>query len=195
MSAVRRGSTMAPCVCAALALCLCACGSSPPTRYYTLEARPAPARSGAAEVPIRVAPVTIPAELDRQGLVTRIGPNQLRISDTDRWAAPLEGLIRRTLSADLAARLPAGMVLDPYAASGSESYRSLRVDFESLYSSSDCAVTLQARWQLQSPSAPVQHGHESVEVPSAGTCPGAQAAGISGALAELSDRIAAATAR
>jgi uncharacterized lipoprotein YmbA len=89
-----------------------ACSSSPPTRFYTLsetapEAGPAP-QPGAGSVLIYR--VTIPGEIDRPQLVRQMDVNRLQISEEDRWAAPLDEMIRRVLSDDLARRLPSSPV-------------------------------------------------------------------------------------
>ncbi len=71
---------------------LFACGSSPPTRFYILnEIAPAtilcPAAPASNQIPVRVEPVAIAAELDRPEIVTRIGPNRVHVAGSDRWAA------------------------------------------------------------------------------------------------------------
>ena len=95
------------------------CSASPPTRYYILDSVAA-AQGGAAATAapgsgplVRLEPVVIPPELDRLELVTRSGPYRLRISDSERWAAPLDDQIRRVLSQDLAERLPPHFVGGP----------------------------------------------------------------------------------
>lgn len=73
-------------ICAAI---LAGCGSSPPTRFYTLDAvKPrGSVPSKAAVTPVKVNAVDIPALLDRKAIVRRQAGNQLDISSQDRWGA------------------------------------------------------------------------------------------------------------
>lgn len=173
---------------------LTACGASAPIRYYTLQpvaatTSPVPAGSG---VPLRLEPVTIPAELDRPGLVVRAAPYRLDISDSDRWAASLEDQIRRVLSDDLAMRLPARSVVDPLEAASSEPRRLLSVAIVEFYVDASCATLLRADWSLRGPDGAGGRGSERVQVPGSGSCSGAVAAAMSAALGQLADRLAAA---
>src|SRR5579872_367440 len=155
------------------------CTASPPQRYYTLESLAAPTQSAsdAGAIPLRVERVTIPAELDRQALVQRIGPGEVRISELDRWAAPLAEMIRRTLSADLASRLGAEGVADPQEPATRDPRRKLFLDVTDLYADSSCAITLRVSWTLQSPTGSDQHANEAIEGAAAAPCPGGMAQG------------------
>ncbi len=175
-------------------LLLTACAASPPTRYYTLDRVPGTAVTPTDRTPVRLDRVTIPAELDRRELVLHVGPDRLRITGQDRWAAPLDDLMLRTLSADLAARLPPGVVADPREPLGTAPRRLLYVQIGRLYADEHCAVELAAAWTLETPNAASHRASEVLSVPPQGECPGAAPAGIDRALGELADRIAAALA-
>jgi uncharacterized lipoprotein YmbA len=174
------------------------CSSSPPLRYYTLTEVPATDRLSAAgdTMPVRLDRVTIPTELDRSQLVRRIDATRLQIIDGERWAAPLEDTIRRVLSGDLAARLPPNMVANPNEPSIGEKRQSLSVDIAEFYGDATCAVTLRASWVLKQPDSQSSRGTEEATIPTSGDCTGAGAVptAMSQALAQLSDRIAAAVA-
>lgn len=182
------------------------CGSSPPTRFYLLsELAPEPgaqvastaAGTGASAdaIAVRLEAVAIPAELDRLELVNHSGPNQLHIAESDRWAAPLDDQIRRTLSDDLTARLPKGVVADPNEPSTQDPRRTLSVSIAQFDADASCAVTLNANWSLQQPHAAAQSGSEHIQQPSAGACPAALPAAMSRALAAFADRLALIVAR
>ena len=195
---------------------LSACSSSPPMRYYTLSvtapggastsgaastqtARETAPASGAASqgasaatTPVHVGSITIPGEIDRMQLVNRIDANRLQVSDMDRWAAPLDEMIRRTLAADLAARMPAGSVSNLGESQPGQKRRVLSLDIQEFHGETDCSVTLRAAWIVSQPDSPGLRGTESLTVPSNGACPESLPAGMSRALAELSDRIASA---
>jgi uncharacterized protein len=180
---------------------LVACGSSPPQRYYTLQAVAVPAgAAGRAVAPenqivVRIQPVIIPPELDRVELVSRGGPYRVHIADSDRWAAPLDDQIRRTLNDDLAARLPANLVADPNEPATQEPRRLLSIAVIEFYADAECGATLRADWTLRGPKAERQHGSEQFKTHDAVSCmagtPAALAAAMSAALGTLSERLAA----
>lgn len=180
---------------------LVACGSSPPQRYYTLQAVAVPAgTAGTAVAPenrivVRIQPVIIPPELDRVELVSRGGPYRVHIADSDRWAAPLDDQIRRTLNDDLAARLPPNLVADPNEPATQEPRRLLSIAVIEFYADAECGATLRADWTLRGPKAESQHGSEQFQTHDAVSCmagtPAALAAAMSAALGTLSERLAA----
>jgi uncharacterized lipoprotein YmbA len=194
---VRRRVAVMAIATAVAQLVIAGCASSPPMHYYTLSEIPATARLTVTDstMPVRLDRVTIPAEIDRSQLVRRLDATRLQIVENDRWAAPLEDTIRRVLSNDLATRLPVNMVANPYEPSVGEKRQSLSVDIEEFYGDSTCAVTLRAAWVLKQPDMQSSRGTEETRVAS-GNCEGSAAlpAAMSQALAQLSDRIAAAIA-
>jgi len=185
--------------CAAAAVLLAvACASSPPVRYYVLTSVAADKRlpTPADMVPVRLERLTIPTELDRSELVRRTDPTRVELLEDDRWAAPLDDMIRRVLTADLAARLPADRVADPNEPAGGERPQSLGVDIQRFDGDAACAVTLRVAWVLKPAEGPSLRGSEE-ERASPGACSGAAglAPAMSQALAQLSDRLAAVIAR
>jgi uncharacterized protein len=164
-----------------------ACSSSPPTRFYTLSDTAPEGTPPAGVGWVRIVGVTIPGEIDRPELVRRFGPNQLSIAGFDRWAAPLDQIIRRALSDDILRRAP--------NASPGQQY-SVSVDIHEFYGDGSCNVTLRAAWTLkQSPPANAQPVNEEIQVPSSGGCTATLPATMSIALGQLSDRIIAGVAR
>jgi uncharacterized lipoprotein YmbA len=177
-----------------------ACSSGPPTHFYTLSDTAPEAAAPAGVGWVRIVNLTIPGELDRPELVRRVGPNQLTIAGLDRWAAPLDETIRRTLSDDIARRVPAPVPGQQYSVS---------VEIREFYGDSTCNVSLRAGWTVKpshlegarpanaapvnpAPAVPV---NEEIQVPSSGSCPATLAATMSVALGQLSDRIIAGVAR
>lgn len=158
------------------------CASSPPMRYYTLSERvPTDASPGA--VGLKVGRISLPGEIDRTQLVYRVDANRLRITEMDRWAAPLDEMIRRVLTDNLTARLPDGAGTDPPSV--------LTLDILEFFGDADCAVTLRASWTLTGPQPRSSPGVDTVRVPPAGACPESLPVGMSTALGELTDRIVA----
>ena len=181
-------------LCAVLAsFALAACGSSPPTRFYTLDPVP-PGRTatGFAGPPLQVGQVMLPPDLDRLSIVTRAGPDRLSVSGEDRWAAPLDGMVQRVLAADLAARLPQSEVLAPGDPAPPGGVRTVSVNVRRFDSDAAGQVTLDAGWALLkgTPPVPVRRGHEMITVQAGTAATGPEAAAMSRALAEFADRIA-----
>lgn len=185
---------------AVLAATLAAC-HSPPVRYYVLSEvkgheRAEGLHSAPADpLPLRLERVRLPGELDRSQLVRRIDANRLQVEANSRWAAPLDEMIRRVLSADLAGRLSPGKVVEPYQPLPAGQVHPLWVDIHELYGDSHCAVSLRASWMLSGTPTAAPGAREEVQVAPAGPCPDALAATMSQALGVLADRIAAAIAR
>lgn len=175
---------------------LAGCGSSPKTQFYALDAVPGgsiPARVQGQ--PIVVDAVRLPEVLDRLQLVRRTGQTGLDISDVYRWGAPLDEMSRRTLTHDLAARLPPGKILavdEPKPAGGA---RALVVSVQRFDADADGRVRLDAVWTLLagSPQRPVLTRRAAVVTDGAADF-AAQPAAMSRALGKLADQIASALA-
>jgi uncharacterized lipoprotein YmbA len=185
MSGTTHGRMLA--VAALVVALLGACASSPPARFYTLSDTAPEATPPSGVGLITISGVTVPGEIDRPEIVRRTGPNQLNISELDRWAGPLDETIRRVLTDDIARRVPA-------PASGQQ--HSVSVDIHEFYGDGACNVTLRAVWTLK--KLPAQSGNdarpvsEGIRVPSSGSCPETLPETMSIALGQLSDRIIAA---
>lgn len=183
----------------ALAISLAGCASpAPPLRLYALAtalppgvAAPAtPATGGTWQL----APLRLPAYLDRDSLLLPAGGSQLQPLDGHRWAEPLRDALPRLLQEDLrtlrgparvwAAPLPAGLLIN----------RQLAVELLALDVTPDRAgVHLRARWTLADPTGalPPQVGQADLRVAATGNEPGALVAAHRLALWQLAERIAA----
>jgi uncharacterized lipoprotein YmbA len=167
--------------------------------YYTLSSLPAAARMTvpADTVPLRLDRVTIPGELDRLELVRKVDATRIQIAEQDRWAAPLDEMIRRVLSEELASLLPPQMVASPNEPSVGERRQSVAVDIQEFYADAACAVTLSGSWTIRSPdNKHNSQGSARVQVPASAACSGTAAipAVMSQALSQLADRMARAIA-
>jgi uncharacterized protein len=172
----------------AVALLICGCASSPPLRYYVLsEASPGGSTSATPSSDmdvVQVTKVTLPRELDRNEIVRRIDATRLHIAEDDRWAAPLDDLIRRALADDLRARAGPGRA------------GQVSVQIESFSADMACGVELRASWEWREPgsNAP-ERRRADIQVPPAGQdCPISDVpVRMSEALAQLADRMLAAS--
>lgn len=166
------------------------CASSPPTHYVTLN--DVPGAVGAVPVhPVQLTTVHIPAELDRPEVVTQPAPNQLEISETERWAAPLGQLMRLTLARDLQTRLPEGVFVLPDSPAGADT-RALVVNLTHIELPSNGALTIDATWTLvtRRPDHIVFTQHATLRAAVMSNDVDAKAAAMSQVLGELADQIA-----
>jgi uncharacterized lipoprotein YmbA len=171
---------------------LAACASSPPTRFFALDAvEPAAGMAGTAGDPVKIDAVHIPPALDRTSIVRGESDNQLEISSQDRWAGDLGEMIRRVLTQDLASRLPSGMVIAPESPAP-PSARGLVVDILTFQPRSPGEVVLDADWTLLqgTQSNPVMRRSEHLTATAAPSAQG-EAAAMSNLLGQLADGIAA----
>jgi uncharacterized protein len=172
-------------------LTLAGCASSPPTRFYTLDpVGPAAASREMAGDPVKIDAVHIPTALDRSAIVRGETDHQLDISSEDRWAGDLAEMIRRVLTQNLAARLPAGMVIAPESPAP-ENARGVVVDILTFQPQVAGEVVLDADWTLlQGTQAnPVLRRSVRLTTVAARSAQG-EADAMSTLLGELADRMA-----
>jgi uncharacterized lipoprotein YmbA len=77
-----------------------------PTRFYSLNSAAGPEKQGRAasidnDIAIGVGPIEIPDYLDRPHIVTRVGKNELKISDFEKWAGSFKNDVTRVLAENL----------------------------------------------------------------------------------------------
>ena len=141
---------------AALAISLAGCATlsaqPDPSRFFTLSSLSPDEQSTGARVQgisLGIGPVTLPGYLDRQEIVTRIAQNQIRLSEHDRWAEPLDEGVARVLSQNLASLLRAERITSyPWPIDRRPVYH---VEIELLRFETDSGqeAHLAARWTLR----------------------------------------------
>jgi uncharacterized lipoprotein YmbA len=168
------------------------CGSSPPSRFYTLIAANIPATTP-SNLSLLVGPVSVPAVVDRPEIVVSVGPNQVRLEEFNRWAAPLQNSIARVVADNLAALLGTSRVsLFTQATITDADYRTI-VDVLSFESSPGEATTLDALWSVRRmKDGKVETGRTTAREAVQANNYDALAAAHSRALARLSQDIASA---
>jgi len=169
-----------------------ACGS-PRTHDYTLA--PVGSERPAADdgQPIKIGQVIVAAMLDRDSLVEWSGSGEIQISEQDRWAAPLDGMIIGVVAEDLRERLPVHVYL-PGDVVAPGPVRSVDLNVRRFGAQENQQVTLIADWSLLSGNPPIAvlNRNESVKVSLKSNRTADVVLAMNRALAELSDRIAAA---
>ncbi len=163
-----------------------ACGSTPPARFFTLSATAPPATT-TSTLSVAVGPVSVPAVVDRPQIVVNIGPNQVRLEEFNRWAAPLQNNIARAVAENLVQLLGTPRVI---LSSTDADYRAA-IDVQSFESAPGEAAVLDAVWTVRrTKDSRTQTGRTTVReaVPEKGY--DALAAAHSRAVARLSRDIA-----
>lgn len=133
-----------PCI---VVILVAGCGSTPGSRFYTLSATPAPAGTP-SDLSVAVGPVTVPGVVDRPQIVVSAGPNQVRLDEFNRWAAPLQSNISRVVADNLATILGTPRVsLFPQTMSAAADYR-VGIQVQTFDSAPGDAATLDAVWTV-----------------------------------------------
>lgn len=125
------------------------CARTPPAQYYLLQA-PAATTVGTASGPrIGLGPVRLPEYLDRPQIVSWASATRLSLSNSHRWAEPLQQSVARALLARLAQALPDAQIV-PFPWRGAQSPpRQIVVDVQRFERAADGTLHLDARWTVQ----------------------------------------------
>jgi hypothetical protein len=107
------------------------------------------AGGGATRLWLGLGPIVLPGYLERTQLVRRVGPNEVKLAESDRWAEPLAEGVAHTLQRNLTVLLGAErVVLHPWSLA---TRVDLRVDLEVLRfePAADGGAELKARWTVR----------------------------------------------
>ena len=176
----------------ALATLATGCASTPASRFYTLSAASVPAATS-SKLSVAVGPVSVPAMVDRPQIVVDIGPNQVRLEEFNRWAAPLQNNIARVVADNLVVMLGTPRVtLAAQSLSADADYR-VAIEVQSFQSVPGEAAIVDAVWTVRRiKDGKTELGRTTVRETVQDKGYDALAAAHSRALARLSQDIAAA---
>jgi hypothetical protein len=134
-------------LCYLLLFALLGCATTPPAAFYTLS--PGLAPPGAA-LPwsLGLTLSEFPEALDRPQLMLRTGENRLDIQELHRWAAPLEGQVRRVLRENLARRTGSPRVETHPWPTNFRPEKHIRLAITRFDGRPGATADLQARWSL-----------------------------------------------
>ena len=176
---------------------LTGCASSPPMHYYLLDsgnANQAAISSDSQDKVIGIGPVRFPDYLDRPQIVSRSSANELVLSDTHRWAEPLEENFTRILAEHISRTLGTPSVtIEP---SRNRTKLDLRISIEVVQFDSDANgdIHLVSYWRAENPDGslqvPQQRSHIQVSGYTTDNYPAIVSA-MSKATAQLAAEIAA----
>ena len=171
-----------------------ACASAP-TNFYTLEAQSRPrvasSTSNAKKPLIGIGPLSMPALLDRRGIVTRADNNSVQIAEFDQWAAPLKDNVIDVLSKIVATLQPNAIIRAyPWGVYGNVDYRVI-IDISRFDTQLGKSVNLEASWAIMEEKnhTIVSNGQAKIEQPLNDASYNNAAQGLSKLLSELSQQL------
>jgi uncharacterized lipoprotein YmbA len=164
----RLSVAVAAAVLGALAAGGCLSPRPDPSKFFVLApvgtaANPiAPAGLNAASIPIiGIGPIKLPEYLDRDEVVTRVGPNRLELSDRDRWAEPLDNNFKQVIAQDLTQLLGThSITFYPWPGTTRVDYQ-VRIDVYRFETDPSANAQLVAHWQVLDGSGKLLYGNDS----------------------------------
>jgi uncharacterized lipoprotein YmbA len=140
------------------------CGSSPPSKFYLLNATATADNAAQARYAVIVGPVSIPAAVDQPQLVVQTSPNSVRPDEFNRWGSPLQDQIGRIVAADLATQLGTPRVTATPLPHFDAAYR-VAIDVQRFESVPAKSATIEAVWVVYATAgeARAQSGHTLAE--------------------------------
>jgi uncharacterized protein len=110
---------------------------------------------------IGLGPIKLPEYLDRDEVVTRVGPNRLELSDEDRWAEPLNDNFRQVIAQDLTQSLGThSIVFYPWVGTTRIDYQ-VRIDVYRFETDPNANAQLVAHWQVLDGSGKLLYAGDS----------------------------------
>jgi len=168
------------------------CGRTASSKFYTLESLATPDAGPLARYAVIVGPVTVPAAVDRPEMVMQVGPNRVTVDEFNRWAAPLDQSIARTVAGDLTALLGTPRVATGLLANFAPAYR-VTIEVQRFDSIPGQEAALDAIWVVRrTKNGETWSGRTVAREPVQSASIDAVAAAHSRALARLSGDVAAA---
>lgn len=173
---------------------LTACASTP-TNFYTLESQSRPPAvttiASAKKLLIGIGPLTLPALLDRKGIVTRAENNSVQIAEFDQWAAPLQNNVIAVLSKNVATLQPNAIVRAyPWSVYGNVDYRVI-IDISRFDTQLGKFANLEASWAIMEEKnhTIISNGQTKLEQRLSDTSYNGAAQGLSKLLSEFSQQL------
>jgi uncharacterized lipoprotein YmbA len=185
------------CIILLIMLAVVGCASTPPSQHYFLtpidelelsDTRP----SIQSEINVIAVLVRTPRYLDRPQIVTRIGPNEFKLDEFNRWTGSFKDNIANVMVQNFKYLLPnATVVRFPVPRAMNIDYKVL-IDISRFDGTRGASVTLQTTWALliKGDNPNLETAHFVSTVPVASKDYNALAKAKSRALAELSQAIA-----
>lgn len=141
---------------AAALVALAGCGFLQPqpdqSRFFVLAPMSEPTDLAATPLSIGLGPVELPAYLRRPQIVTRIGENEIILSEVHRWGEPLDANFSRVLADNLSRRLRTNRIVAfPWFDATALDY-AVRVSVLRFETDERGTARLLARWRVAAPT-------------------------------------------
>ncbi|HYA34139.1 MAG TPA: PqiC family protein [Candidatus Binataceae bacterium] len=186
----RRIASLVSVVC--LIIAVGGCGTSPVSHFYTLDPTASPVGAPVLPAKVMVGPITMPASVDRPEFVVRVANNQVKVDEFNRWDAPLDDIVARTIAGDLSVQLGSPDVTTTPLANFRADYW-VTVNVERFESSRGNYALVESVWTVRrTVDGETRSGRTSTRESVKDDSFDALAAAHSRALASLSDDIASA---
>jgi uncharacterized lipoprotein YmbA len=147
--------------------------------------------AGAKKPLIGIGPLSMPALLDRRGIVTRATNNGVQIAEFDQWAAPLKDNVIAVLSKNVATLQPNAIVRAyPWSVYGNVDYRVI-IDISRFDTQLGKSVNLEASWAIMEEKnhTILSNGQTKLQQPLNDASYNSAAQGLSKLLGELSQQL------
>jgi len=174
--------------------CLSLPEKAPAPRRWILSTNASELQVDSFSVTLGLGPVDVPSYLDRNEIVERLGPNELRANAFEIWAEPLDVGIRRVLTLELVSRVPGlAVVTFPWKGPADIDERLTMVVTRFEHDIPNQVVELQVGWALSDARKDTRIASrlQTVRVPVEGDQFAAVPDAMSRALAEVAQAIAA----
>ena len=125
-------------------------GDKVATRYYLIDPLELELLNSSSDKPlvIEIIDVHLPRYLERFHIVTRIGENRLKFSESHQWGENLRKNLMRTMSRNLSKLLSTQDIGTPLKRSSSSPDYRVQIYIERFEKDTDLKVKLRARWQI-----------------------------------------------
>jgi uncharacterized protein len=123
-----------------------------PTRFYLLAPITDATPAGATGLVIGLGPIVLPPYLQRPELATRVGPNEVRFREFDRWAGSLPSQVASVLGEDLRLSLGTDRIVPFPWYSGTALDVVVEIQVFRFELDRDGQVHLSAHWRLKDPA-------------------------------------------
>lgn len=124
---------------------LVGCAGETPSFYVLSPEGPAPSGGG---IGVGVGPVTLAEYVDRANLVIQVGPNEVQVAESHRWAGDLSSSVTRVMAANLGRRLGTGNVRTYPWNRDSEIDYQVVIDIRQFLAGYDGHAQLEASWRI-----------------------------------------------
>ena len=140
-----------------------------PSKFFVLA--PLGTAAGSSMVPaglatstaptIGLGPVKLPEYLDRDEVVTRVGPNRLQLSNEDRWAEPLDNNFKQVVAEDLTRLMGTqSITFYPWPLTTHIDYQ-VRIDVYRFETDTSSKAELVAHWQVLDGSGKLLYANDA----------------------------------